>query len=397
LSFAYLVYHGAEHSRFGHALGAMHTVDKALQKINKNSQAIGMPINLTEDDTKLARFAALLHDIGHSPFSHAISPPLEDHEKYSAAITDKVFAPVIEKAGVNVKDVTDLILGKPPLDKPFLRSLINSQLDVDKLDYLLRDSHYAGMKYGIFDVERLIDSLLVVDNELVILEGGFYAAEQLILARYHMFEQVYYHRTKRAFENMAKKVAINLLHDNKFKYPSVAELDKDAEIERLVSCNDDWFMNQLDINADHNMQNIIKMIKGRLPFKIVSDSTDISKKIPHEEGQAAGRGFLTAIEDEIKNSMNQIGISESEIIFDEVSNIPYKLRPYTRLLGMDSDEPDVVSIYDRKNGLKTPIERLSLIVKTLATNIFSARRIYADKRKYTLIQDFLKKRHPRYF
>ena len=77
LSFAYLVYHGAEHSRFGHVLGAMHTVDKALQKINKNSEATGIRVNVTEDDIKLARFAPLLHDIGHSPFSHALSPILE--------------------------------------------------------------------------------------------------------------------------------------------------------------------------------------------------------------------------------------------------------------------------------------------------------------------------------
>ena len=80
-----------------------------------------------------------------------------------------------------MKDVISLIHGKPPLDKPFLSSLINSQLD--EFDYLLRDSLYAGVKYGIFDVERLLDSLLVVDNELVVLEGGYYAVEQLILAR----------------------------------------------------------------------------------------------------------------------------------------------------------------------------------------------------------------------
>jgi HD superfamily phosphohydrolase len=86
-----------------------------------------------------------------------------------------------------------------------LISLINNQLDADKFDYLLRDSHYAGVKYGVFDFDRLLDSLLVRDGELVILDGGYYAAEQLILARYHMFEQVYYHHTKRAFENMEDK------------------------------------------------------------------------------------------------------------------------------------------------------------------------------------------------
>ena len=242
LSFAYMVYHGAEHSRFGHALGSMHTVDKALQKVAKNSEIYGISIDLSEEDFRLARFAALLHDVGHLPFSHALDKIIpNDHEKYSAAIVEKVFAHIIEKTNVKVKDVIKLILGQGPLDKPFLISLINSQLDADKFDYLLRDSHYAGVKYGIFDFDRLLDSLLVLDGELVILDGGYYAAEQLILARYHMFEQVYYHHTKRAFENMARIVAKHLLDNNKLNYPALEELDDNKQLEALTNYNDSFF------------------------------------------------------------------------------------------------------------------------------------------------------------
>src|SRR5512145_2667327 len=151
----------------------MHIVEKALRKIDKNLKTMGMDSDITENDIKLARVATLLHDVGHYPFSHALEGLITDeHEKYSSSLVENVFVDIIEKANIEVKDVTNLILGKPPLDKPFLRSLINGQLDVDKFDYLLRDSHYTGVKYGIYDLDRL-DSLLVKDKELAILEDGF--------------------------------------------------------------------------------------------------------------------------------------------------------------------------------------------------------------------------------
>ena len=145
LSFSYLVYHGAEHSRFGHVLGAMHVVDRALRKIQRNAEKVGIPANITEDDIRLARFAALLHDVGHKPFSHALDKSLpEPHEDYSEVFVRKRFSGTISKSGIDPMRVADLIQGKSDPEKPFLTSLISGQLDVDKFDYLLRDSHYAG-------------------------------------------------------------------------------------------------------------------------------------------------------------------------------------------------------------------------------------------------------------
>ena len=140
-------------------------------------------------------------------------------KKY-ASLVENVFVNIIEKANIEVKDVINLILGKPPLDKPFLRSLINGQLDVDKFDYLLRDSHYAGVKYGIYD----LDSLLVKDNELMILENGFYTIEQLILARYYTFEPSLLSSYQERLENMAKKIARTLLEKDELRYPTLDQL-----------------------------------------------------------------------------------------------------------------------------------------------------------------------------
>jgi HD superfamily phosphohydrolase len=393
-----MVYHGAEHSRFGHALGAMHTVDKTLQKIKKNSEIYGIPIDIEEKDFKLARFAALLHDVGHLPFSHALDEIIPNHhEEYSAAIVEKAFADIIDNSGINVKDVKDLILGQGPLDKPFLISLINSQLDVDKFDYLLRDSHYAGVKYGVFDLDRLLDSLLVIEGELVILDGGYYATEQLILARYHMFEQLYYHHTKRAFENMVRIVAKHLMDNDKLNYPTVQELDDNQQLKLLTNYDDSFFLKHVqNYSGDEYIQYIVRLITDRKPFKLVVDSRDIWRKMPgEEEHPSVGKGFFRALRNDIKNNLDKMLINQAEIIFDEFRNVPYKLRPYTRL-GESSGGPDAVSIYNHKIDSKKPIETLSVTVKELATYPLSTERIYVDRNKHTSLLNFLKNKYPEY-
>jgi HD superfamily phosphohydrolase len=393
-----MVYHGAEHSRFGHALGAMHTVDKTLQKIKKNSEIYGIPIDIEEKDFKLARFAALLHDVGHLPFSHALDEIIPNHhEEYSAAIVEKAFADIIDNSGINVKDVKDLILGQGPLDKPFLISLINSQLDVDKFDYLLRDSHYAGVKYGVFDLDRLLDSLLVIEGELVILDGGYYATEQLILARYHMFEQLYYHHTKRAFENMVRIVAKHLMDNDKLNYPTVQELDDNQQLKLLTNYDDSFFLKHIqNYSGDECIQYIVRLITDRKPFKLVVDSHNIWRKMPgEEEHPSVGKGFFRALRNDIKNNLDKMLINQAEIIFDEFRNVPYKLRPYTRL-GESSGGPDAVSIYNHKIDSKKPIETLSVTVKELATYPLSTERIYVDRNKHTSLLNFLKNKYPEY-
>ncbi len=400
LSFAYTAYHGAEHSRFGHVLGAMHTVDRALQKIKKNCDILKIPIDLTEEDFKLARLAALLHDVGHKPFSHALDGIIpEQHEDYSVAIVEKRFASTIEKAGIRVKDVTNMIKGKPPFNKPFLASLINSQLDVDKFDYLSRDSHYAGVKYGIFDLERVLDSLCVVDGGLVVLDGGYFAAEQMIVARYYMFEQLYFHHTKRAFEGMARKVAQDLIDNHKLDYPTTKELEDIKRMEEFARYDDAWFLEQMQKKAKNQMKQIVDLINKRIPFKTVVDSEDIRRKMLtlNEKDQPESKGFIQAIEADIQYNLKSLRMNESDIIFDAFKNVPYKLRPYTRVGEGGSEGADIVFIYNERVGSKEPIERRSVVVQTLATANLSARRIYVNKQKFNTLHGFLKEKYSAYF
>ena len=400
LSFAYMAYHGAEHSRFGHVLGTMHVVDRAVQKIQKNSRMLGTNTDLTEDDIKLARFAALLHDVGHQPFSHALDKVVPiNHEKYSATIVENRYGSILEKSHVDPKDVTRLILGQPQ-KKPFLRSLISGQLDVDKLDYLLRDSHYAGVKYGVFDLERILDSLFVVDNDLVIFEDGYLSAEQLIVARYYMFEQVYNHHTKRAFEGMARKIAKFMFENNELYYPKIEDLNESSKLIKFGDCDDAWFLRSIHGCSDKSLVHVAKSIENRIPFKVIVDSEDIRRKMLRSGDDPAGcTGFVTALEIDLASQHSSLGISESEIMSDGYNTIPYKLRPYIRSPKEkdEEDEPDIVYIYDNKTGYKEPIEKRSILIEKLASTTMSTRRIYVDRNQYETISSFLKNKYKKYF
>jgi HD superfamily phosphohydrolase len=207
----------------------------------------------------------------------------------------------------------------------------------------------------------------VIEEELVILDGGYYAAEQLILARYHMFEQLYYHHTKRAFENMVRIVAKHMLDNDKMNYPSVEELlDDNQQLRLFTNYNDSFFLNHIqNYFGDESIQHIVRLITDRIPFKLVVDSRD------------------------------KMLINQYEIVFDEFRNMPYKLRPYTRL-GEISNGPDAIFIYNHKIDSKKPIETLSVTVKELATGPLSTERIYVDRNKYTSVHNFLKSKYPEY-
>ena len=268
LSFGYFVYHGAEHSRFGHSLGVMHLVDRSISKIIQTNKKYGSNIKIDDDDIKLARLAALLHDVGHYPFSHALDKANiieENHEKYSQVLVKDHFSGIIETSGIEPGHVADLIDGKFDPDRSFLTTLINSPIDADKFDYLLRDSHYAGVKYGVYDLERLLDSLFVPnDGRLVVLDKGFFTAEQFVLARYLMFSQVYSHKTKLCFEGIAKKALQHLVKQEKFSYPTIKELSNESEIKKFINLDDAWLLKEIrDIN-DPKVSHWNKSIENRI-------------------------------------------------------------------------------------------------------------------------------------
>ncbi len=193
-----LVYPGALHTRFHHALGAMHLMMEAIETLRMKGSVI------SEQEAEATLAAILLHDIGHGPFSHSL-----EHTIVKGMTHEEVGILIIQKLNRELNGRLDLALeiftGKYP--KKFLHQLVSSQLDMDRLDYLKRDSFYTGVSEGVINTDRLIKMLIVKDDELMVEAKGIYSIEKFIVARRLMYWQVYYHKTVVGAENLL----INLL------------------------------------------------------------------------------------------------------------------------------------------------------------------------------------------
>jgi uncharacterized protein len=202
MGFAWLVYPGAEHSRFGHALGAFHIAQRVTRRLDLEPR-VALHVKV----------AALLHDVGHGPFSHAWEHVFagHDHERWGARIATEhaELRPVLEALEPGLPETLQSFWGKGY--KPhFARKLVSSQLDVDRLDYLLRDGHYSGAGYATYDLDWIIHAIQVAPvrsnedpSDLVVdYRRGMYAVEQYLFARSYMYAQVYHHKTVRAAEWM---------------------------------------------------------------------------------------------------------------------------------------------------------------------------------------------------
>ena len=216
LGLALFAYQAAEHSRFSHSLGSLHLATRTLEKLTTKYE-------ISSEHQTAVRVAALLHDIGHGAFSHVIETILDfHHEQFSieAVLSDETevgqmlreFSPALPET------VADIIRGN---FRPMaLAQLVSSQLDVDRMDYLLRDSLMTGAKYGIYDIEWIIKSLEIDEenDRLYVSARGVYAVEDYLQARYYMFRQVYFHRTLRSAESVLRSLlrrALELFKDGK--------------------------------------------------------------------------------------------------------------------------------------------------------------------------------------
>ncbi len=197
LAMAQFVYPGAVHTRLHHSMGAYHLMTQAIAELK------GKGFDITAEEAQAAKIGILLHDIGHGPFSHALEHVLiEDmhHEEISLLL--------IEELNKEFNGALSLALEifKDTYPKKFLHQLISSQLDVDRMDYLTRDSFYSGVSEGVIGYDRIIKMMTVHDNELVIEEKGIYSVEKFLVARRLMYWQAYLHKTALSAENMLVKI-----------------------------------------------------------------------------------------------------------------------------------------------------------------------------------------------
>ena len=195
------VYHTAEHTRFSHSLGVYEIVRRMVGEIPHLKES------LNEYEKVTAMLAGLLHDIGHGPFSHAFEGiSALKHEEYTVKIIleNSEIHHILEAVDPNLpKDVASIITYQHP--KECMNQLVSGQLDADRMDYLLRDAYFTGTSYGNFDLERILRTIRMVDGRIVVKESGIHSVEDYIMARYHMYWQVYLHPVARSYEAFVKQ------------------------------------------------------------------------------------------------------------------------------------------------------------------------------------------------
>ena len=198
LGFISLIYPGANHSRFEHSIGTMHLASKLADQLELN-----------KDDKDLVRIAGLLHDAGHGPFSHVSEAVLGvNHEEITAFVIEKTSIHDKLSEKFDTKEIIDIINGEGKLGP-----IISGDLDMDRMDYLIRDSHYTGVAYGVIDTERIISNLKL-ERELILDIKGVQAAESALTARYLMYPSVYQHHTTRIINAMFRRCLRDLINQD---------------------------------------------------------------------------------------------------------------------------------------------------------------------------------------
>ena len=286
MGLSYLVYPGAHHTRFHHALGCMHIMQKAIEVLRFKG------ISISEDESNALLIAILLHDIGHGPFSHAMEHSIVEnvnHEAISLLFMNKLNEEFDGKLDLAIQ----IFKGEYP--RKFMLQLISSQLDMDRMDYLKRDSFYTGVAEGNINSDRLIQMMSVVDDTLVIEEKGIYSVEKFLMARRLMYWQAYLHKTSLVAELILTKVlkrgkeltlkGIDLPCSESLKYfmnNKVEAVDFDNLILDKFSQLDDFdiisALKSWQNNDDFILSSLSKMIINRDLLKIKFNSEKFSKE-----------------------------------------------------------------------------------------------------------------------
>lgn len=300
----HLVYPGAQHTRFHHALGAMHLMGMAIDEL-RSKQVI---ISVHEEEAAL--IAVLLHDIGHSPYSHALEGLLilADHESIGKVLINYL----CEKLNSDIGLALQMFEGR--YHRPFFHSLISGQLDLDRLDYLSRDSFYTGVAEGVVGHDRILRMLQVVDDQLVVEEKGLHSIEKFLVARRIMYWQVYLHKTVLSAELMAKHIVTLLRNENKSErsYFIAPELEyffsHDVDLDYFKNNFEEVLSNfeKLDdVSIDYSIKKLQQYHTGPIQFL----TSNLMNRVLHKL-QWSDQPFQSKeVEDVISRSANQYGWS----------------------------------------------------------------------------------------
>ena len=358
-----MTFHTAEHTRFGHSLGAYEMARRVIEN------ASGIKDVLSEYEQVVFLCAALLHDVGHGPYSHAFEAVMEygSHEEMTVRV-------ILENTEINkilndydknlAEDIANVIAHKGKFI--IIEQLTSSQLDVDRMDYLQRDSYFTGALYGTIDVDRIIRSMVVCDNEVMYRASGAPAIESYLMARYHMYNQIYYHPVARSYELLLQSIFLRIKDLNDKGVHIDAYVDDflkaicEHDLDAYLFLDDTYvngFFKQLSRSKDGILNDLCNRLLNRKLYEVIDLKLETDdKKIQR-----------------IRNKYTSDPILE-RYYFEESELSQYAYRHTD-----DIDKVDSIKIY-LPSGKNISLEKSSPIVRGLiddAKNTFS--RIYYGK------------------
>ena len=292
LGHAFLVYPGATHTRFEHALGTYHLARRVLAQLDELEGRRPDPA-----EGLAVRIAALLHDIGHYPFSHALEEAgLPHHEELATRhLTSGPLAAALERLGVPAARLLSLIQGTSPSP---LGGIVASSLDVDKLDYLSRDATMCGVPYGVIDVDRLLTSLTLVDGRLALHAKGLAALESLLFAKYQMYRNVYWHHAVRSATAMFKRLVRRTIAAGRMT------------AETLAVATDDGLIHELE---QHDTTGLAAALRERRLAKRALDLAGTDLPAQTATWPATNPDLLQQVEERLAR---QVGLGPDELFLD---------------------------------------------------------------------------------
>ena len=341
-----LIFPGATHTRFHHAIGAMHLMFNALEILKQKG------VKISTEEEKGAMLAVLLHDVGHGPFSHALENILMDnwhHEKLSLLLMEQLN----EEFSGELTIAIQMFQGK--YHRKFFNQLISSQLDVDRLDYLKRDSFYTGVSEGNINTQRILSTLNVLDDELVLDEKGIYSIEHYLVARMFMYWQVYYHKAAVLAENLLIKImnrAKTLVSQNvkveaseNLKYFLYRESSTEAteeDIARFMEQDDTDVLQAIKSWKNHEdfvLSYLCKTVINRKFPKIIYSSTPFSDDLVREKIRETNLHF------EIENGDLLVDNIERNLLpYDKTKQPIYLLRNDMEKVALEQAGSQILSM-----------------------------------------------------
>ncbi len=332
MAFAHLVYPGAVHSRLHHSLGAYHLMSSALTEVKNKGT------DITSEEEIGARIAILLHDVGHGPYSHALEKELIPNVNHEA-ISLLIMQTLNEEYNGQLQTAIDIFRNN--YHKHFLHQLVSGQLDVDRMDYLSRDSFFTGVAEGVISYDRILKMLVVKNDELMIEEKGIYSIEKFLVARRLMYWQVYLHKTVMSAEMLLVKIirrAKELLRND---IPAIAATDalnfflNNSDNELQIQENLDIFcsLDDYDVmctiknwskHTDKILSALCRSLVDRKLFKIKLQAEPFNEKLLKEKECEAMQRLQITEEDVNYFVFTGEAINTTYDLTDERINILFK-------------------------------------------------------------------------